>query len=53
MEQNRELRNKPTFTWSVGLYNGEDSLFNKRYWETRKLDAKESSWSTFSHHIQK
>ena len=29
------------------------SLFNKRHWETTKLHAKETSWTTFSQHSQK
>ena len=48
MEQNRELRNKPTCVWLINLLErsqeyttGKDSLFSKCCWKNEQLPVKE------------
>ena len=59
MEQNTEPRNEPTLSWPINLQQrrqniqwGKESLFINNVGKTVQLHAKESNWTTLSHHAQ-
>jgi len=62
-KQNRELRNKPMLIWCINLWQRRNTQQEKdsrrktvssinTVGKTRKLQIKESNWTTLSHHIQ-